>query len=246
MRTGNLQHISSLLNKSKTIKSILFVYLFIFWRAIVDQSVHLIHSCTHALSSHCSFSCILLPPLFGHGHDLPPVLSLYCYISYIGSLIPSLVDLTCPSRKYKLLLYVYDVWKWFYKSWVTTPSADELVVGKQGSLSVHIVYLSENCVRKTVTQLLSVFLRRLLPLYNCVDNNYNTVTKYVKLWWFKVSMLYPPQPHPFHPLRSAILEGVTLCLMIIHSHLSLSVPSEQLYGGYTGICVCIGISFKGL
>lgn len=58
-----------------------------------------------------------------------------------------------------------------------------------------------------------------------------------------VSMLCPPKSHPSHP-PSAILEGVTLCLMIIHSHLSLAVPSEQLCGGYTGIHVCTAVRFK--
>lgn len=77
----------------------------------------------------------------------------------------------------------------------------------------------------------------------------NTVTTYTEVWRFKASMLYPassqpPLCPPPQPLVSAILEGVTFCLMIIHSHLSLPVPSERLCGCYPGIHVCTAVSLE--
>lgn len=69
----------------------------------------------------------------------------------------------------------------------------------------------------------------------------NTVTNI-----YRGVMVFLPQPRPSDALVSAILEGVTFCLMIIHSHLSLSVPPEELCGGYTGIHACVTVSFEGL
>lgn len=75
-------------------------------------------------------------------------------------------------------------------------------------------------MRKVVTQLLSLFRRP------CVDRC--------------------PQPPTPHLRVSAILEGVTLCLMIIHSHLSLPVPSEELCSDCTGNNVFTAVSLEGL
>lgn len=66
------------------------------------------------------------------------------------------------------------------------------------------------------------------------------VTKYVQARWCKC--IIPSSSHPSHP-PSAILEGVTFCLMIIHSQLSLSDLSVQLCGGSTEIHICTAFSF---
>lgn len=84
---------------------------------------------------------------------------------------------------------------------------------------------------------------RLLPQSHCVDVNYqhcHLIYGGVMVWSVNAVVPslppFPPQPPPPpHALVSAILEGVTLCLMIIHSHLSFSVPSEELCAG----CTCI-------
>lgn len=118
------------------------------------------------------------------------------------------------------------------KPWVLTPSADDFVEVKSGNFSV-------NCLRKIMTELLSVFLRlcvRLLSQSYCVGVNYqhcNLIYRGVMIWSVNAVVPnlhpFPPSlPPPPHALVSAILEGVTLCLMIIHSHLSFSAPPEEV------------------
>lgn len=81
------------------------------------------------------------------------------------------------------------------KPWVLTPSADDFVEVKSGNFSV-------NCLRKIMTELLSVFLRlcvRLLSQSYCVGVNYqhcNLIYRGVMIWSVNAVV---PNLHPFPP-----------------------------------------------
>lgn len=119
----------------------------------------------------------------------------------------------------KLQLHVWKSWK---KCWLSTASAEELVAGKSGGRSLYVsnhlrslwVKESDSAFRVQTAEDSYQQCRWIYRGARISDARASTCRHRASL-----------QPRPSCPRVSAILWGVTLCVVIIHSHLFPSEPA---------------------